>query len=105
MHTALNDLARTSQRQAIIVTAPANAFRQDAGFEQAIVVKRKFGTRCRNDARRTVSARLETKDLAPGSYTGSIEFESNGGRTSVVVQAQVTSPAGPRARLTRLLGR
>ena len=55
--------------------------------------------------RANLRVRLETKGLAPGSYTGSIEIESNGGHTSVVVQMQITESAGARARLTRMLGR
>jgi hypothetical protein len=53
----------------------------------------------------TLKARLETRELAPGSYTGSIEIESNGGRASVVIQMQVTEATGARARLTKMLRR
>ncbi len=55
--------------------------------------------------RATLSARLQTNGLTPGSYNGSIEIESNGGQTSVVVQMQVGDPTGPRARITGFLRR
>jgi hypothetical protein len=55
--------------------------------------------------RTTLSARLDTKGLDPGSYTGNIEIESNGGQTSVVVQMQITESNGARARVAKLLGR
>jgi hypothetical protein len=39
----------------------------------------------------TLRAWLETKGLAPGRYTGTIEIDTNGGRTSVAVQVQITN--------------
>jgi hypothetical protein len=55
--------------------------------------------------RATVSGRVRSKELALGHYRDRIEIESNGGRTSVVVQMQVTTPTGPWARLTKRLRR
>jgi serine/threonine protein kinase len=53
----------------------------------------------------TIRARVQTKDLEPGSYGGKLEIVSNGGRASVVVQMQVASPTGLRARIANLFGR
>ena len=47
----------------------------------------------------TLRVWLETNGLAPGRYTGAIEIDTNGGRTSVAVQAQITS----QSRLARAL--
>jgi hypothetical protein len=59
----------------------------------------------RFSGRREIKARLRTRDLAPGRYTGAIEIESSGGNTSVVVHAEVTDPAGWFERVGSLLPR
>jgi hypothetical protein len=55
--------------------------------------------------RREVKARLLTRDLMPGRYSGAIEIESNGGNTLVIIQTEVTGPAGWFERVSGLLPR
>ena len=55
--------------------------------------------------RTDLRARLATKGLDPGRYKGIVEIDSNGGKTSVVVEVEITDPAGWFDRVGGLLPR
>jgi hypothetical protein len=55
--------------------------------------------------RARLDAWVRTKELAPGAYTGTIDIESNGGRTSAVIQMQIAERISWRERLGDWLSR